>query len=254
MKRIIKAAKAMTITFLAAFIIYLAYTHPHDWQTTAIVAIVLIIMVQLFYRVIHVVKLGEGYSIEFGPENDQKSQDSQDTKEFQNLRKELVELKKSNKKLSDRIDKINDRISKLHPAPNKLTFDEVLRIQMYTDSISTDSVTYSGMGEGSPYDSFCKQIAFAKENNVQIENSPNYRKMLDAFLNAICKHLANQLTSLYGDKANSFKDTIKRALKQYPYSKKTLLAVRDELIKACGKRSQCTLLFDEVTNKLDRMY
>lgn len=254
MKRIVKAAKAMTITFLAAFIIYLAYAHPRDWQTTAIVAIVLIIMVQLFYRVIHVVKLGEGYSIEFGPENDRKSQDSQDTKEFQNLRKELIELKKSNKKLSDRIDKTNDRISKLHPAPKKLTFDEVLRIQRYTEGISADNVTYSSMGDGSSYDSFCKQVAFAKQNGVRIENSPNYRKMLDIFLNAICNHLTDQLASLYGDKANSFKDTIKQALKQYPYSKKTLLAVRDDLVEDYGKRSQCTLLFDEIINKLDRMY
>lgn len=254
MKRIVKAAKAMTITFLAAFIIYLAYAHPRDWQTTAIVAVVLIIVIQLFYRVIHVVKLGESYSIEFGPESVQKPQKDQETKEFQKLQKELAKLKESNKQLSNRIDKTNGRISKLHPEPEKLTFDEALRIQMYTDGISTDNVVYSGMGEGSSYDSFCKQIAFAKENNVQIENSPNYRKMLDIFLNAICNHLIDQLASLYGDKVNSFKDTIKRAFKQYPYSKKTLLAVRDDLVEDYGKRSQCTLLFDEVTNKLDRMY
>lgn len=63
-----------------------------------------------------------------------------------------------------------------------------------------------------------------------------------------------QLVLIYNNEISPFEDTIQGALKQYPYSKETLLAVRDDLIKQYGKKSQCTLLFDEIINKLNKMY
>lgn len=245
-----EAGKMMVTLTIIATAIYILVEHTKDWPSIIVLAIFLAMWLQLVYHLFKRVNVSSK-GVTFDGETNDKDGSGDLIRELQD---EVSKLKESNKKLSDRIDKTNDRISKLHPAPKKETFDAMLGVQLYVDDISVDNTTYSGMVKGSPYDSFCEQVSFAKRSNVNLKDSPNYQKILGVFQSVICNHLTDQLTSLYDNNVNSFKDTIKQALKQYPYSKKTLLAVRDDLVEDYGKRSQCTLLFDEVTNKLDRMY
>ena len=183
------------------------------------------------------------------PSNNNKSNSLND------LKVEINDLKKANKKLNDRIEEVNNRITKLHPPVPKINFDEMLGTILFTSGISTSNTDYNAIKEDdSTFDDFCEQIAMEKEHNVEIEKSANYKKLLNIYLNAIKNHLIAQLALMYGDDVFPFKDTIQGALKQYPYSKETLLAVRDDLIAQYGKKSQCTLLFDEIINKLDKMY
>lgn len=245
-----EAGKMMVTLTIIATAIYILVKHTKDWPSVIVLAFILAMWLQLVYHLFKRVNVSSKGVTFDGEPNDKDSSDDL----IRKLQGEVSKLKESNKQLSNRIDKTNDRISKLHPAPKKETFDEMLGVQLYVDDITVDNTTYSGMVKGSPYDSFCGQVAFAKSSNVNLEGSPNYQKILSIFQSVICNHLIGQLTSLYGDKVNSFEDTVKRALNQYPYSKKTLLAVRDDLVEDYGKRSQCTLLFDEVTNKLDRMH
>lgn len=247
---VFKEAGKMVVTLsIIATAIYILVEHTKQWPATIVLAVILVVWLQLVYHLFKRVNVsGNGVTLDGGAGGDKPDA------LIKELQGEINKLKKSDESLNERIEQTNERITKLHPAPKKLTFDEMMGIQIYVDNIDAHHMTYSDMHKDGPYDSFCHQVAFAKENNVELGGSENYRKILSVFQSVICDHLLAQLTLMYGNEVNSFKDTIKRALKQYPYSRKTLLAVEDDITEDCGKRSQCTLLFDEAINKLDKMY
>lgn len=245
-----KEAGKMVVTLsIIATAIYILVEHTKQWPATIVLAVILVVWLQLVYHLFKRVNVsGNGVTLDDGAGSDKPDA------LIKELQAEINKLKKSDECLEEKIKQTNERITKLHPAPKKLTFDEMLGTFLIVNRLTIENTDYRDVEDGTVFDSFCNQIAFAKEHNINIENSENYKKLLGIFLNAIGNHLIAQLTLLYNDKADSFKGTIKQALKQYPYSGETLLAVRDELIENYNKKSQCTLLFGEVINKLDKMY
>lgn len=243
--------KMLVTLSIIATAIYVLVEHTRQWPSIVVLAIILALWLQLVYHLFHKVKFSnKDVIISSDFDSDDGKTNSVD------LKNEIIKLKKDNEKLSSRIEEVNNRITKLHPVPPKMTFDDSIRLILYMNrGLNTKNTTYNDVrSDDSTFASFCSQIAYAKQHNIEISSSKNYRKVLNIYLNVISNHLLAQLILMYDNNVNSFKDTIKKALNQYPYSKETLLAVRDELIGKYGKKSQCTLLFEEIIKKLDKMY
>lgn len=248
-------------TAYLGFILGLEFVKRVDWQSLLILfamflvwALVVFANLATFFENRSFKFLGFEISAKENTVGTSNVNDKSDS--LSDLKEEINKLKESNNKLKSRIEEVNNRITKLHPTPPKMTFDEMMRLLLYTYGLDKSNTSYRDLSskDYGMYYSFCNQIKIAKEHNINIKTSKHYRKILDIYLNVISNHLLAQLVLMYGDNVNSFKNTIKKALNQYPYSKETLLAVRDELIEKYGKKSQCTLLFEEIIKKLDKMY
>lgn len=248
-------------TAYLGFILGLEFVKRVDWQSLLILfamflvwALVVFANLATFFENRSFKFLGFEISAKENTVGTSNVNDKSDS--LSNLKEEVNNLKESNNKLKSRIEEVNNRITKLHPTPPKMTFDEMMRLLLYTYGLDKSNMSYRDLSskDYGMYYSFCSQIKIAKEHNINIKTSEHYRKILDIYLDAINNHLLAQLVLMYDNNVNSFKNTIKKALNQYPYSKVTLLAVRDELIENYGKKSQCTMLFEEVIKKLDKMY
>lgn len=248
-------------TAYLGFILGLEFVKGVDWQSLLILFAMFLVWALVVFA--NLATFFENRSFKFlgfeisAKENTVESSNVNDKFDsLSDLKEEINNLKESNNKLSSRIEEVNNRITKLHPVPPKMTFDDSIRLILYMDrGLNAKNTTYNDVrSNDSTFADFYHQIEYAKQHNIEISSSKNYRKVLNIYLNVISNHLLAQLVLMYGDNVNSFKDTIKKALNQYPYSKETLLAVRDELIEKYGKKSQCTLLFEEIIKKLDKMY
>lgn len=248
-------------TAYLGFILGLEFVKGVDWQSLLILFAMFLVWALVVFA--NLATFFENRSFKFlgfeisAKENTVESSNVNDKFDsLSDLKEEINKLKESNNKLKSRIEEVNNRITKLHPTPPKMTFDEMMRLLLYTYGLDKSNTSYRDLSskDYGMYYSFCNQIKIAKEHNINIKTSKHYRKILDIYLNVISNHLLAQLVLIYGDNVNSFKNTIKKALNQYPYSKETLLAVRDELIEKYSKKSQCTLLFEEIIKKLDKMY
>lgn len=260
-KKFGRPVEIILVTAYLGFILGLEFVKGVDWKSLLILfamflvwALVVFANLATFFENRNFKFLGFEISAKENTVEPSNVNDKSDS--LSDLKEEINNLKESNNKLKSRIEEVNNRITKLYPTPPKMTFDDSIRLILYMNrGLNTKNTTYNDVrSDDSTFASFCSQIAYAKQHNIEISSSKNYRKVLNIYLNVISNHLLAQLILMYDNNVNSFKDTIKKALNQYPYSKETLLAVRDELIGKYGKKSQCTLLFEEVINKLDKMY
>ncbi|MBD8084885.1 hypothetical protein HUK45_01165 [Limosilactobacillus sp. c9Ua_26_M] len=258
MKKFGRPVGIILATAYLGMVLGLEYVRVLDWKSLLILFAMFVVWALIVFA--NIATFFENRTFKFlgfeiGAKETVVSPSNNKSNSLNDLKIEINNLKEANKKINDKIEEVNKRITKSHPPVPKMNFDEMLGTILFVSGIGTGNTDYNDMeADGSTFNDFCEQIALAKGHNVEIEKSVNYKKMLNIYLNAIESHLMAQLVLMYDRKANSFEDTIQGTFKQYPYSKETLLAVRDDFIDSYGKKSQCTLLFDEIINKLDKMY
>lgn len=257
MKIIKEISKAMVIAFLTVFTIHLAFAHPDDWQTTGIVALILIIAVQLFYRILHVVKLGKGYAIEFGNDYNSKSTNQELQNKVDILNQRLTKTEAKNRHLQGQINSINKKITTLNektPEKPNLTYQTISTAELLeTFYFTNDLDKFDKTRKPIDVESFHNAIEEAKKNNEQFKENHFYKSIVDKYSEAFAYALIQKISPMCNaDTLQKIEPTLYRAVER-PYSKATILAVRDELTKDDNK-AKLTLEFERFIKELDMLY
>jgi hypothetical protein len=258
MKKIIGAGKAMTVSLLMLFIIYLAFTHPSNWQTTAIVALVLAIVVQLFYKVLHTINFGKGYAIVFG-DGSSRSAENVDLRQdkVDKLNQRISKTEAKNRHLQDQINGINKQLITINKEVSrkseitihKLTISETLQNFYRINDLENFNKTKT------PVDvkNFHNTLEEAKRNNESFKHDYYYKRIVDKYSEAFAYSLIKKISSICDtDTLQKVEQTLYKAVKR-PYSNAAILAIRDELTKADNK-AELTLEFEHFLKELDMLY
>ncbi|WP_314737050.1 hypothetical protein [Limosilactobacillus urinaemulieris] len=252
-----ETVKGLTVIFLILFTIYLAYSHPSNWQAIAIVAAVLIVVVQLFYKPFHIISIDGKYGIEF----DGSSNKADLSKEVKSLQEKLSSLDEqiskassriSNDKLDDiqkQINSLSEEISKKQDKPKEI---RLTPMQMLNQYYVANNLDLFDPEEDEPIDvdDFHDLVQWAKKGNESYDHNRYYTIIVDKYSKAYTvKMLADVKQDCNEETFEKQKPILLQAIRR-PYSKETLLSIRDSLITPANK-SKLMLKFDQLMNNLD---
>lgn len=262
-KKIKETAKLMPIIFLILFIIYLAFSHPAYWQTTAIVAVVLMTLVQLLYKPFSIINVDGKYVFEFGKSN---------------LKKDIYDiekLKKDNKRLSDRIsaltkitverheyqkqlDDINSKFDnvekKLSHKQDKvklpeLTFPEMMQNYWFVNNLDDFNKTDEPIG----VNSFQQTVDYAKKSNQLNTENYYYSRIVDKYSESYAYHFINKIKGNCDPRAlKKVEPYIYKSVKR-PYDESALLSAKNDLANDDNK-TQLTYEFNKLMKNLNMLY
>lgn len=264
MKNVKETLKAMPVGFLILFTIYLAFSNTKDWETIAIVAGVLMLVVQLFYKPFHLVKISNKYAVEFDGDNKEKSDNL--IERLILIENNLKRQQKRNDDLSEKINKINAEIRNVHswqkhtegildnvPRLHKLTLSEMFDTLTFTNNISEQTkIDYRSM---SGFEEFTDLVKRAHQSKQSLENIDAYKVGRKVYTQAITEKLIDELNNLYSmEKMRPLIKVVYEATSAYPYRKKVLLSVQDELISKYDNKAKATMIFEKAISKLDMLY
>lgn len=260
MKKVLKGiTKAMPVIFFAALTAYLAFTHTKNWQTIVTVAIVLFVLIQLFYKPFHVIKIGDQYSLEFdgsaekpGVKNDSELQNKVDK-----LNQRLTKAETKNRYLQDQINGINKKIAVLNektPETPNLTYQIISTAEsLETFYFTNDLDKFDKTSTPISVEAFHNTIEEAKKNNEPFKENHFYKSIVDKYSEAFAYALIQKVSPICdAETLQKIEPTLYGAVKR-PYSKATILAIRDELIKD-GNKAELTLAFEQFIKELDMLY
>ena len=212
-KNLIEVGKALVTMILIIAIIWLALK---QYNTVWAVVVCLIVWLQVSYNIYQTVKLNLAHLFSFNATamNKNKSEDNKNKTEEQDLK------------------------------PN-----ELLAIFNFTNNIEC----YEGTNELGMtfFGDFSNLVQQLKSMNYDYHNDTNYQTDFKMYSQSIATNLKNELVSIYGNRIKKYFKIIDKAIKRQPYSKETLMALRDEIISKYGENSQCTLAIEKATKNLD---
>lgn len=257
MKSIKETLKALTVIFMVLFTAYLAFAHINNWQTIAIVALVLLVVIQLFYKPFHIIKLGNKYAVEFDGKShnlsNNRGNDEQYLIRLERLEQRVNKCQKQIEKFEGQLTSLSKQVSTLEDKSqiriHKLTFSEQMQSYCFTNNL--DDFTK----EQEPIDikGLYHTIEYAKKNGQFDRENYYYLRIVDKYSESYMYHLINRIKgNCKLDVLRNVESFMYKAVK-YPYSKSTLLSIKDDLTNDTNN-TQLSYEFDKLIKDLDMLY
>lgn len=271
---VIKEIGKMMVTLsIIATAIYILVEHTKEWPSTIVLAVFLVIWVQLVYHLFKIVRLNNkgiafGSSFTENDSNDLVKRLNKKVEELSNYDKELqnriekahrqlVELKKNEAGLQEQIKTINesvDTINKEISEVPKLTIQRVPTAELLETFYFTNGLEkFDRTTEPIDVESFHNTIEEAKKSNESFKENYYYKSIVDKYSEAFAYALIQKISSICEtDELHKIEPTLYKAVKR-PYSKATILAIKDELERNDNK-AELTLEFEQFIKELDMLY
>lgn len=183
---------------------------------------------------------------------------SKETKsKIEKINRQLAELKKNEVSLQEQIKTINKNIGTLNKEMSKrpkLTIQTVPTVELLKSFYFTNGLEkFDKTRRPINVEDFHNTIEEAKKNNEPFKENHFYKSIVDKYSEAFAYALIQKVSPICdAETLQKIEPTLYGAVKR-PYSKATILAIRDELIKD-GNKAELTLAFEQFIKELDMLY
>lgn len=183
---------------------------------------------------------------------------SKETKgKIEKINRQLAELKKNEVSLQEQIKTINKNIGTLNKEMSKrpkLTIQTVPTVELLKSFYFTNGLEkFDKTRRPINVEDFHNTIEEAKKNNEPFKENHFYKSIVDKYSEAFAYALIQRVSPICdAETLQKIEPTLYGAVKR-PYSKATILAIRDELIKD-GNKAELTLAFEQFIKELDMLY
>lgn len=248
MKTLKGMAEAVAVIFFTLLTAYLAFTHTQNWQTIVTVAIVLFVMIQLFYKPFHVIKLGDQYSLEFDGGTERTKAETEtpsiDPNDFDKLQKRTEKLEKDVHDLKEKLD-----------ASNKEDFHKELE-QFRLSKPDLDVIIVEGYESPSRLTEFVNLVKKAKTNGYDLSSDSAYQELVKGYRQHIAEQLKTVLETL--DYSSEFSERVQKLLEDamlsVPTNQEVIANIKEELVSANeNSKLEISDVFFKATNDLKKL-
>lgn len=176
---------------------------------------------------------------------------------IEKINRQLAELKKDEVSLQEQIKTINKNISNLNKEMSerpKLTVQRVPTVELLKSFYFTNDLEkFNKIRRPINVEDFHNTIEEGKKNDESFKENYYYQSIVDKYSEAFAYALIQKVSPICDtDTLRKIEPTLYGAVKR-PYSKATILAIRDELIKD-GNKAELTLAFEQFIKELDMLY
>lgn len=255
-----KEAGKMVVTLsIIATAIYILVEHPKYWAAVIVLACILAMWLQLVYHLFKRVNVSnKGLTFDGNTERTEEEANPEELKnKVDKLNRRLSKTEAKNRNLQDQINSLNKRVIDISKSTaegpeltvHEFTAAELFRIFYFTNGLEEFDKTQTPID----VDSFHNTVEEAKKSDKPFDENHYYKLIVDKYSEAFTYALIKKITfmcdmSLLAKEEQTLYKAVKR-----PYSKATILAVRDELTKDDNK-AKLTLEFERFIKELDMLY
>lgn len=265
-KLLLEVGKLLVTLAIIVEAIYLLFTTPKYWPGVTVLAAILYMWLRLVYHLFGKLKwTKDGFEITDDTNAHESSQideikekvDSRLQDKVDKLVQRMSKVEAKNKHLQGELNSINEKLIKLNKEMSrkteigihKFTISELFQGFYFTNDLEN----FTKERQPIDLDGFHNAIQMAKKNGEAFKENNYYRLIVKKYSEALAYKTINNIKSVCDGQALKGLEKLLYKAAEYPYSKNTIISIRDDLSNNSNK-TKLTYEFELLIRNLDKLY